>query len=224
MIKNDKGVLGVNITALVVFEAFLLASSVSMDAFVASFAYGSNRIKIPFKSVQIINLICSSTLGISLLIGTVVKDYLPHQLTTAICFVILLAIGLSKLLDSFTKSIIRKHNNLKKQIKFSMFNFNFILNLYANPEEADIDSSKTISSGEAASLAIALSLDGMAVGFGAALGNANGLVVFLVSLVAGASMVMLGSHIGNKIAHKLPINLTWLSGIILILMAISKLF
>ncbi len=212
------------ITAMTIVEAFLLASSLSMDAFVASFAYGSNKIKIPFKSVQIINIICSSILGLSLLIGTIVKDFLPHQLTTAICFSILFIIGMIKLLDSFTKSLIRKHNNLKKEIKFSMFNFKFILNLYANPEEADVDCSKTISCTEAASLAIALSLDGVAVGFGAALGNANALVIFLVSLFTDTALVVLGSYIGNKIANKFTINITWLSGFVLIVMALLKLF
>lgn len=37
-----------------------------------------------------------------------------------------------------------------------MFNLNFILNIYANPDDADFDQSKTISSSEALSLAFAL--------------------------------------------------------------------
>lgn len=201
----------------------MLASALSMDAFIASFAYGSNKIKIPMISIQIINIICSSILGISLLVGTLVKQYIPDWLTIAICFTILFVLGVVKLLDSGIKSIIRKHNNLNKEIQFSMFNLKFILNLYANPEEADIDLSRSISPVEAASLATALSLDGLAVGFGAALGNVNGLAVFLSSLITDAIAVMLGSYVGNKIARKLPFNLSWLSGIVLIGLAFLKL-
>ena len=99
-----------------------------------------------------------------MLAGSLIRGLIPQSLTTAICFVLLFILGLVKLLDSLTKSIIRKHNNLEKQIHFSLLNFRFVLSLYADPEKADRDHSKTISPGEAASLAIALSLDGMAVG------------------------------------------------------------
>ena len=92
-------------TLLVILEAGFLASALSIDAFAASFAYGSNKIKIPFLSAQIINLICTAILGLSLFIGTLVKQLIPSWLTTAICFTLLLVLGLIKLLDSLTKTI-----------------------------------------------------------------------------------------------------------------------
>jgi len=201
----------------------VLASALSLDAFAASFAYGSKNIKIPFKSAQILNLICSAITGLSLLAGTIIKKYIPDRLTVIISFIILLLLGIVKLLDCITKSIISKNSNLNKEIKFSMFNFRFILNLYANPEDADIDGSKTLSPAEAASLAVALSLDGITVGLGAAIGNVNGLAVFLCSLVTDMIAILLGSFAGNKIARKSPFKLSWLSGIILIVLAITKL-
>ena len=205
-------------------EAAVLAAALSMDAFVASFAYGSNKIRIPLLSAQIINVICSSVVGVSMLAGSLIRGLIPQSLTTAICFVLLFILGLVKLLDSLTKSIIRKHNNLEKQIHFSLLNFRFVLSLYADPEKADRDHSKTISPGEAASLAVALSLDGMAVGFGAALGNLNILAVFLCSLITETLAVLLGSKLGNRLAKKLPFNISWLSGALLLGMAFLKLF
>lgn len=38
-------------------EALLLVTALSVDAFVASFAYGANKIRIPLSSVAVINLI-----------------------------------------------------------------------------------------------------------------------------------------------------------------------
>ena len=207
-----------------ILEAIILASALSLDAFVASFAYGSRKIKIPFKSVQIINLICSAITGLSLLAGSILRQYIPDWLTVTISFSILFILGIVKLLDSITKSIIRKHNNLNKEIKFSLFNLKFILNLYANPEEADIDRSRILSPVEAASLAIALSLDGITVGLGAAIGNVNGLAVFICSLITNMTAILLGCFAGNKIAGKTHFNLSWLSGLILIILAFSKLF
>lgn len=208
---------------LVIAEAALLASALSLDAFTAGFAYGSKKIKIPFLSVTIINIICSSILGVSLTLGSFVSPHLPRWLTLSISFSILFIIGLTKLLDSITKSIIRKHSSFKKEISLSLLNFKFILNLYADPEKADMDDSKSISPAEAAMLALSLSLDGIAIGLGAGMARVNILAVFLWSLVTDALFVMLGSFLGNKAAQKLPFNISWISGLVLMGLALSKL-
>ncbi len=210
-------------SSLVILEALLLACALSLDAFFASFAYGSKKIKIPLKSILIINLICSGVTGLSLLAGTALRQYIPDRFTVAISVVILLMLGAAKLLDSITKAIIRKHNNFSKEIKFSLLNFKFILNLYANPEDADIDGSNTLSAAEAAALAAALSLDGITVGLGAAVGNTNGVAVFVCSLATNMIAVLLGSVAGDKLARKTPFDFSWLSGVILIALAILKL-
>lgn len=210
--------------SITILEAALIASSLSLDAFTAGFAYGSNKIKIPFFSVQIINIICSAMIAISFLAGSIVKDFIPHWVTVTVCFIVLFILGIIKLLDGITKSIIRKYAGFSRELKFSLFNLIFILKLYADPEYADADLSKTISPIEAASVALALSLDGIAVGFGAALGNANGLAVVLLSLVANAAAVMSGCYFGEKIAKKINFNFSWVSGVVLIILAFSKLF
>ena len=207
---------------IIILEAALIASSISLDSFVAGFAYGANKIKINFWCVQIINIICAAMIGVSFLLGSIIKDYIPETAALFASFIILFLLGLAKLLDGFTKSLIKKHTDLSREIKFSMFNFNFILKLYAVPESSDADLSKNISPAEAASMAVALSLDGLAVGFGAALGGVNWLAVILLSLVTGMSAIIGGRYIGEIAAHKFRFNLTWLGGVILIILAFSK--
>jgi len=195
----NTGIFYMNSWFFMIMEALLLASALSLDAFAASFAYGSRKIKIPFKSVNVINFICSAITGISLLAGTVLRHYIPGWLTAVVSFTILFILGIAKLLDSFTKSIIRKNKNLNKKVNFTMFNLKFILHLYADPECADIDESKILSPAEAASLAVALSLDGITVGLGAAIGNINGVAVFICSLITGAAAILSGSLAGHKL-------------------------
>lgn len=209
--------------ATMIIEALVLASTLSLDALFASFAYGSNKIKIPFSSVLTINLVCSAFLGVSLFLGSLLRPYLPQSASKLICFLILFIIGAVKLLDTVTKSIIRKHSTLSKSIRFSLFNFKLVLSIYADPEKADADGSKRLSPTEAFSLAVALSLDGMAVGFGAALGNVNGIALFLSSFAIGIGAVFLGSYMGNKVANVLRFDISWLSGAILIVLAFTKL-
>lgn len=206
-----------------ILETALLAVALSVDSFIASFAYGTNRIKIPFISVLIISVICSLTLALSLFLASVISPILPPLATKIFCFLILFILGVIKLFDSSIKSAIRKHKGIMKQLKFSMFNLNFILNVYADPEVADTDCSRSLSPYEAVSLATALSLDGLAAGFGAGLVNFSLIEVFVFSLVFGISAILLGCRLGNKVAEKLPADISWLSGALLVFLGVLKL-
>lgn len=201
-------------------EALLLTTALSIDAFAASFAYGSSKIKIPFKSVMIINIIGSLVLGISLYLGIFFRPFVPGEAADALAFGILFTLGLFKIFDSTVKSFIRKYNDSSKKMEFSAFDLKFILTVYANPERADTDSSRIISSKEAIAIAVALALDSFAVGFGAGLANVNHLQIITFSLFTDVIAIVLGCRLGNKIAEKSPVNLAWLGGVILILLAI----
>lgn len=208
---------------MIILQSLAIALAISLDAFAASFAYGSQKIIVPLKSVLTLNAISTLITAIALLLGKALEGYIPHSLTAGISFAILFILGIVNILDSVTKSIIRKHSQFNKEVKFSLFNFRFILTLYANPEKADVDKSKILSPVEAVSVGVALSLDGVAVGFGAALAGHNVWIIIIGSVILGISAVISGSHLGNKIANKTTINLSWLGGCILIIMAFSKL-
>jgi putative sporulation protein YtaF len=208
---------------LIISEALLIDMSLSMDAFAAGFAYGSNKIKIPFRSVAVINFICLSCLTLSLLFGGAVAPYIEAGLTKIICFCLLFSIGFVKLFGSLIKIYIKKHNDLNKNIKFSLFSLRFILNVCASPEDADKDKSRVLSPAEAASLALALSIDGLAVGFGAGLSAVNILAIIIISLFTDMIAIVSGCFLGNKAAQKIKINLSWLSGVMLIALAFIKL-
>lgn len=205
-------------------EALLMVSALSLDTLVSGFAYGANKIKIPALSVFIINIICSMTLAVTLLFGHIVGSFIPKQLTTGICVFILVFLGISKIFDSAIKSLIRKYQGFQKVIRFSAFHLGFLLKIYANPEKADKDESKNLSSTEAVYLAVALSLDGLAVGFGAGMTDINILLITALSLLTGVIGILAGWHIGSKIAERITLDLSFLSGILLIVLALLKVF
>jgi putative sporulation protein YtaF len=209
-------------TVLILIEAAVLASSLSVDAFTAGFAYGTKKIKIPMLSIQIINFICCFMTGIALFSGNMLKPYLPPKLAAAMAFTVLFIIGMVKLLDGITKSVIKKHTAIDMAISFSLFNFKFILKMYADPEAADADTSGCISSSEAAALAVSLSLDGIAVGFGAALVDINAFAVLGWSLITNMAALMAGRYTGERLANKLPFNISWVAGLVLIALAVMK--
>ena len=204
-------------------DAILLVSALSMDAFVASFAYGTSKIKIPFKSAMTINLVCSSILAIALFMGSIISKYISSVFTTSICVTMLLMLGLSKLFDSTLKSILVKSGTLSRDVSFKLFDFRFFLRVCLDSTEADIDRSYELSPKESVSLAVALSLDGLAAGFSTGLMVTNYVEIILFSLVINIVAVLLGCTIGNKVAQKSELNLSWLSGATLILLAFLKL-
>ena len=205
-----------------IWEALLLASSLSVDAFIVSLAYGSEKIRLPFSSMLMINLICSGILGFSLFLGKWIRPYLSDELSNWICFGILFSIGLIKLLEHAAKALWSHKKSCSKNIRFSFFNIRFVLSIYMDPEKADIDCSQSISIAEATSLAVALSLEGVAVGFGAAVGNMKVLAVFLASLLTDTLAILLGIYLGKALSSRLQLPLSWLSGAILLLMAFQK--
>ena len=159
------------------FNSILLVGALSIDAFVASFAYATSKIKIPFKSALIINVVSTTILGIALFTGSFVSKFIPSVFTTSICFAMLLMLGLTKLFDSTLKALIGPKG----------------------------------------------SLDGLAAGFGAGLVAANFIQIIIFSLIVNIIAILGGCFVGNKIAEKTELNLSWLSGVTLILLAFLKL-
>lgn len=207
-----------------IIEAFFISLVLSLDTFIAAFSYGMKKIRIPFLSVLVIDGICSLSVALSLIIGLLIKNIVPVTATTALCFAILFLLGLCKMLDGMTKSLIQKYGVINSNIKFSAFNFRFVLSVYANPEWADIDQSKIISPKEAITLSIALSLDGCAAGFGTAFGSNNGICILLFSFLLQTLAITSGTWLGNRAAKRLTPGFSWVGGLVLICLAFLKLF
>ncbi|GAA0703767.1 sporulation membrane protein YtaF [Paraclostridium ghonii] len=203
-------------------ESLILVSSLCIDTFVASVAYGTDRIKIPFYSNIVINLVCSLFLGVSLTLGGLLKDFLSPGTASILSFILLLSLGFFRLFESFFKTYIQKFSNTGAPLTFKAFDFKFVLEIYANETKADYDKSKTLTLKEAIYLAVALSLDSLAVGFGSSLVSINYLQVLILSFIVGTCCLFIGVHIGKKFIEKVDLNLSWLSGLMLIILAFIR--
>lgn len=204
-------------------EAALLVLAISTDAFAAALAYGTRKIRIPVLSAVTISVICSGMLLLSLFVGGIIRPVVPEGLTIGLGFSILFLLGFVKLFDSSIKAYIRRHQKLNKRIRFSFCSLKFILTVYADPSEADQDASRVLSPLEAASLAVALSLDGLAAGVGAGFSSFSWFSMLILSFSIGLAAVGSGYVIGRRVAEKSQADLSWLGGILLIVLAFMKL-
>jgi putative sporulation protein YtaF len=204
-------------------QAALVAFACCTDCLATGFAYGVNKIKIRFLPALIINVVCALFLGVSLFLGSVLSNYISLTATKAVSATVLIILGLVKICESVVKNWVRRKAKIEKNLNFSIFSLQFMLKIYANPENADKDNSKELSVKEAIPLAIALSLDNVAIGLGAGLANLNtvGFVAAIgITLVAAVAFLIFGRLLGNKIANKTTLNLAWISGLILIGLAV----
>lgn len=204
-------------------ESLLLVASICLDAFFASIAYGTNKIKIPFISSFIISSVGAIILGISLFFGGFIKKFIPGDYAIFLSFTILLIIGIYRLFESLFKTFIQKRKSSDKPLTFKLFDMNFVLQIYADETIADFDKSKVLSPKEALYLSIALSFDSLAVGFGSSLGGGGYIQTIILCLVLGIVCITLGYIIGKKVVEKTNLNLSWISGFILIVLAFLKL-
>ena len=205
-------------------ESLLHVLSVCIDAFVASIAYGTNKIKIPFSSVIIISFVGSIILGISLFLGGFILEFLPGNLPIILSFSILMILGIYSLFEGLLKNYIQKKAESDKPLTFKIFDINFVLQVYADETKADFDHSHNLTAKESFNLALALSFDSLAVGFGSSLVGGNYIVTIVLCFLIGIISIIAGVGIGKKLVQSSNLNLSWLSGLILMVLAITKLF
>lgn len=205
-------------------EALLLVLSICIDSFVASISYGTNKIKIPFLSILLIGAIGTFALGISLAFGDIIKNYIPSYIAPFLSFTILMFLGIYRFFEGLFKVFIKNNKKLDSPLKFKIFDINFILQVYADEIKADFDKSKSLSLKEATYLGLGLSLDSLAVGFASSLTITNYFDVLLLAFIIGIIAIQLGIIIGKYIAKKSSLDLSWLSGVILMILASKRLF
>lgn len=202
-------------------ENWLLVTVLSLDTLFACMTYGIKKIKIPFISAAAIAVVGSGCLMISILTRCF-ADYLlvnstAENLIKYIGFAVLIMMGMVNIFQSLLKRIFQR----EKTIRFNISELNFVLNICIDETKADVDCSKKLSVWEACLLAATLSVDSLLSGFSIQ-GNISELAgLGLYSLLMGLLAVYGGIFLGKRMS-RCGYNLSWLSGLILILIAFFK--
>ena len=203
-------------------EILLLVTALCVDEMVASLAYGAEGIRLGIKNMLLMNLISSFFLGLALGIGTLFSGLIDVRAAQLTGFICLLFLGILKLSDYFIKAYINHHARLWKNISFSFSGLRFIVSIYANPAAADRDDSRTLSVKETFFLSCAMSIDSLAVGAMAAFLGVNLWLSVLATFVVGFLFVLTGYYAGRRVGIRSKKDLSWLCGVFLILLAVSK--
>lgn len=203
-------------------ESLFTVMAICLDSLAIGIAYGMKNIRIPKKSLLMLNIVCTFFLSVSMILGNVIKSILPEYSTSFISFIILFVLGIFFLMESFIGYMIRKNKN-KKKIEIKISNIKIIIDVIVDCTKADMNSSGDIDIKESIYLGTALSLDALGIGFGSAIGDIKFVETIIFSFVFNIFVILLGLYLGRKLISKYKLDFSWVSGLILIFLAISKL-
>lgn len=202
---------------LPMIKVLLMSAALSLDCFAAGIGLSSDRIKIPPLSAAIISLVGTAFLGGSLLISQLIETVISADFCRRLSCGLLLLLGIFCLFQQLIKRVLRKCRSRDFCLKCS--GINLVISLYLDETKADCDRSKSISPREALTLSAALSADSILSGISAGLAKLPTVPLLACTFLSGAAFLLAGSLMGNRLAERSEINIGWLSGIILILLA-----
>lgn len=198
-------------------SAVAFAVALSLDGFGVGIAYGIRKIRIPVSSLVIIGLTSSTAVGISMFFGHLVAKYVSTRLAGIAGALILIAMGCRMLLQAWSCnnkriSVTEAGGAGNEELKtipilnFKIKSLGLVIQILREPTTADIDKSGHISVKEALLLSLALAVDALVAGFGAAMAGFRPILTPFVVGPFSAFWVALGVYIGKRYAAK------WLGG------------
>ncbi|MDR0462430.1 MAG: manganese efflux pump [Christensenellaceae bacterium] len=178
--------------------AVLFILVLSIDLFACGFGYGASKTHVPFRKVLVINLIGSFVMAAGMICGHYLGEMLNKDIAMWLSFAFLFGLGIYKILYWF---FTRKTCPVKKVSLIAW--------------------SETIVFG------IILSIDGFVVGVGATIDSfeiAFIVTAFVISLFSDHVVFWLGQFFGAKVTEHICLNLSWISGAFLMIIATVGLF
>lgn len=203
-----------------IIEIIILSFILSVDSFMTGFSYGISKIKITPSKCFLISFICSIILLLSLLIGFVFSCIFSNYLSKIISFLMMFSVGLIKFILDIVNIKTKKQNNYFEKFFFDKNNKLYI-NIFIDTKNADIDENKIISSFESILLSISLSVDNFGVGISLGLSSIYFFII-ITSFLFTFFTLYIGDILGKIISKNLKINLSFLCGLSLMLIALLK--
>jgi len=220
----------------------IFAFALSLDGFGVGIAYGMRKIKIPFYSLIVVSVTSATAIGLSMVAGHFLSQIISAALAEKVGAVILVAVGVWILVQTWLQPANGNRNGngysrdlpveeenaafVEEQVvKITIKPLGLVIQILRQPTKADLDRSGTISPMEALFLGIALAMDALGAGFGAAMAGYKPLLTPVVVGLVKFLLVSTGVYIGrNYAAEWLGSKASLFPGWVLIVLGIMQIF
>lgn len=192
----------------------------TLDTIFIILGHSLKKIKFSFLNIFTISLVSSVMLLLSLLLSTYVSGFVSKKICDVISSILLLVIGFFNIFVYLLKCYLKKRKNSKSIIEFKASDVHFMINIFLENDDADINNDLVLSFKEALLLSIVLSIDGISTGVIIGLMGINVFIAFFISFIAQIIFSYLGIAL-SKVVNK-ERDCTLINGIILIVLAILK--
>lgn len=203
---------------------FLFLTAVSIDSVTAGLTYGTQRVHI--RPLSYLILVCVPAVFITAAnrIGFHIVSFLPQSALPILSFTLLSVLGLGKLSESLLRLLAHKYPSLTRNWGCKIKQINIIFTVYLSPEDANQEDLHLLSPKEALLLALALSLDSVLAGMAFHTGALPLTVLFVLASLFNLLLFAFGYGLGHLISSVLHVDLSWLSGLFLLLLAVLSAF
>ncbi|MDL2288935.1 sporulation membrane protein YtaF [Oscillospiraceae bacterium OttesenSCG-928-F05] len=177
----------------------LLCVALSIDSFSVGCSFGLRRMRVPLRSYAVLFCLSGALTGAAVFFGDRLSLILPGRAADLFGMAILAGIGAWTIVRAFRPDGADAREAKRYQLNLGTLRLS--VQVIRRPESCDFDGSNSISPGEAAFLALGLSVDAMAAGVGSGLA---GFPVFAVPLLAASlSLVFLslGRGLGGRFSR-----------------------
>ncbi|MDE7197783.1 MAG: manganese efflux pump [Lachnospiraceae bacterium] len=201
----------------------IFLTAVSLDSLTAGFSYGTKKVHVEVLSLLLLACVPSVFITAAGSIGSLIGSLFPAGVLPFLSFSILFVIGSIKLLESLIRYLAKKHPGLIGSRGCKIKQVNIIFTVYLSPEEANRTDLQVLSAKEALLLSLALSLDSVLVGMAFSASAIPRMTLLFSAVIFNLFLFLAGYALGRLLSHILRIDLSWLSGLCLLLLAFRAL-
>lgn len=200
---------------------FMLA--VSVDSLTAGLSYGASRVHIKPLSAVFLVFIPSVSITLMTQIGTLFFSLFPAHVFSILSFLLLFSLGFEKLLECLIRRLSEAYPDIIGNWTCKIKQLNIIFTIYFSPEEANRQEVQVLSGKEAFFLSLALSLDSVLASMAFSCQVTSLPFLFLSAVFFHFLLFSLGYLSGLLLSKKFSLDLSWLSGLFLLLLAFGTL-
>ena len=208
---------------LQIMPVLLFMLAVSVDSLTAGLSYGASRVHIKLVSAVFLVLIPSVCITLMTQAGSLLFSLFPASVLSLLSFLLLFLLGCEKLLESLIRQLAKAYPDIVGNWTCKIRQLNIIFTIYFSPEEANKQEVQILSGKEAFFLSLALSLDSMFASMAFSCQVNSLLFLFLSAAFFHFLLFSIGYLSGLFLSKKCSFDLSWLSGLFLLLLSFGTL-
>lgn len=198
----------------------LLALALSLDSLSVGLLYGIRSIKLPLSALLVVGMISGLLVGASMWVGALLGHVISPLAAQRLGGAILIGVGAWVIYQTMRTHLPTSVSNTVLTIRLRPLGL--VIQILREPAAADTDRSGSISTGEAGLLGLALALDSVGAGVGAALSGFDPIRLPLAVALACSGCLWMGSRVGAAIPFKLDGRWSVVHGLALMVLGLCR--